>query len=67
MAKKNILQARHEKFWQKKFFLDPLSIYWDEILKLEMQKPNSSFKFFYKSINDLIDKYMDPKKIPNMK
>ena len=60
----NIKYKRNMKdFDRENFFLDLLSIDWDEILQLEKEDPNHSFKRYYQVINSLIDKYMPLQKM----
>jgi hypothetical protein len=52
-----------KNFDRENFFLDLLSIDWAEILQLEKEDPNHSFKRYYAIINSLIDKYMPLQKM----
>ena len=63
-APENIKYKRNMKdFDRENFFLDLLSVDWDEILQIETNDPNHSFKRYYHIINTLIDKYMPLKKM----
>ena len=50
-------------FDRENFFLDLLSIDWAEILELDKEDPNHSFKRYYATINSLIDEYMPLQKM----
>ena len=61
---KIIMYKRDTKnFDRENFFLDLLSIEWDEILEIGKEDPNISFQRYYSTINNLIDKYMPLKKM----
>ena len=50
-------------FDRENFFLDLLSFDWNEILELEKEDPNLSFKRYYAAVNTLIDKFMPLQKM----
>ena len=50
-------------FDRENFFLDLLSVDWDEILQTGKNDPNHSFQRYYHIINTLIDKYMPLQKM----
>ena len=52
-----------KNFDRENFFLDLLSIDWDEVIKLDLKDPNISFAEYYTTINNLIDKYMPLRKM----
>ena len=52
-----------KNFDRENFFLDLLSIDWQDILQLEKEDPNLSFQQYLTTINTLIDKYMPLKKM----
>ena len=54
-----------KNFDRENFLLDLLSIEWSEIIQLEKEDPNISFKQYFTTINNLIDKYMPLKKMSN--
>ena len=63
LPKKDYFKRDTKNFDRENFFLDLLSIDWDEILQLELQDPNISFSEYYTTINTLIDRYMPLRKM----
>ena len=63
IPEKDFYKRDTKNFDRENFFLDLLSIDWDEVLKLELQDPNISFCEYYTTINNLIDKYMPLRKM----
>ena len=47
-----------KNFDRENFFLDLLSIDWNEVINVEKRDPNHSFMQYFSTINSLIDKYM---------
>ena len=60
---KDYFKRDTKNFDRENFFLDLLSINWDEVIKLDLQDPNISFAEYYTTINNLIDKYMPLRKM----
>ena len=54
-----------KNFDRENFLLDLLSIEWSEIIQLDKEDPNLSFKLYFTTINKLIDQYMPLKKMTN--
>ena len=63
IPEKDFYKRDTKNFDRENFFLDLLSIDWNEVLKLELQDPNISFCEYYTTINALIDKYMPLRKM----
>ena len=64
VPRKTITYKRDTKnFDRDNFFLDLISIEWANVLQLEKEDPNLSFKSYYSTINILIDKYMPLRKM----
>ena len=64
VPRKSIMYKRDTKnFDRENFFLDLLSIEWTDVLLLEKEDPNLSFKKYFSTINTLIDKYMPLRKM----
>ena len=61
--KVNTYKRDTKKFDRENFFLDLLSIEWQDVLQLEKEDPNLSFQKYYATINTLIDKYMPLRKM----
>ena len=61
--KRDFYKRDTKHFDRENFFLDLLSLDWDEILKLDNEDPNLSFREFYTTINRLIDTYMPLRKM----
>ena len=57
------LKRDTKHFDRENFFLDLLSIDWSDILELEKEDPNLSFKQYFTTINNLIDNYMPLKEM----
>ena len=63
IPQKDYYKRDTKNFDRENFFLDLLSINWDEVIKLDLQDPNISFAEYYSTINNLIDKYMPLQKM----
>ena len=65
--KSNIFERDWSKFNHGEFILDYFAIDWPHILKLQKNDTNTSFQYFFDSMNRILDKHATSKRLSKYK
>ena len=63
--KQNLYTRKTKNFDRENFLYDYLDIDWDSIVEANKNNVNTSLQAFLTKINQLLDKYMPPRKLSN--
>ena len=64
--KNNIFERDWSKFNHEIFILDYFSVEWPHTLKLQNNNIDASFQIFFDSMNNILDKHVPFKRLPNI-